>query len=589
MTIQNSKSYKLLVTTAIESTWGHDEELLFLGEWCKKFTRQNIYKNRSYQTLSYHWRDRKKLDYDHDYLEELYERMLIALAQHLNQIHNLERNPRYWRIFVGPWLLSYISVLWDRWESVLSLATLNEKELKAIRYETSREAPLDSEHHNELIGSDLWNYSIFNDILDFVKLENFSFIESKKHLNAPSCNLNNQKTSLKSKIRYFADLILIKLQKKSYSRYFFTKTYFPRKVLNKISYKLGFIAGFDSHFDKQINYNSPLKRSEARLDTFHKKNSFENFLVENILQDIPSAYVENFNTIYRIQKEYPDTKIIFTANAHFNNELFKLWAAEQTFRGAHLVVASHGGALYPLYSVFNHQELIADTRVVWGKEWINGQKRMPPNKLNFKITNYSKDGDITVIGYDTLRYSYRLISAPIGPLVIDSYEHSAQLISKINKEIKGAIKVRPQINGSHWETKKRYQSDFGDSIISKYKTMGEVFSKSKLVICTYPQTTLSESIFSGVPTLLYMRSDLWEIQETHKDLLKSMHKVKIFHEDPESAFRHIIEIYNNPIDWWQSDDVQTVIKEFQKVCLTDADDYVYEWSNFFKKLYDRNK
>jgi hypothetical protein len=45
-----------------------------------------------------------------------------------------------------------------------------------------------------------------------------------------------------------------------------------------------------------------------------------------------------------------------------------------------------------------------------------------------------------------------------------------------------------------------------------------------------------------------------------------------------------MKIYKNPMDWWQSDDVQKVIKEFHKVCLTDSDDYIYEWSSFFKKL-----
>ena len=34
---------KILVTTAIEEIWGKDEEILFLGEWCKKYNRKKIW------------------------------------------------------------------------------------------------------------------------------------------------------------------------------------------------------------------------------------------------------------------------------------------------------------------------------------------------------------------------------------------------------------------------------------------------------------------------------------------------------------------------------------------------------------------
>ena len=36
----------LLVTTALEDTWGTDEEILFLGEWCKLYDRKSMWCNR---------------------------------------------------------------------------------------------------------------------------------------------------------------------------------------------------------------------------------------------------------------------------------------------------------------------------------------------------------------------------------------------------------------------------------------------------------------------------------------------------------------------------------------------------------------
>ena len=188
------------------------------------------------------------------------------------------------------------------------------------------------------------------------------------------------------------------------------------------------------------------------------------------------------------------------------------------------------------------------------------------------------------IGYDTLRYAYRLISAPIGPLVLDSYKHSTNLIKKMDKELNGLIKIRPQKYGGHWETKERYVNDFDESIISKHKSMQDVFKKSRLIICSYPQTTFSESIFSGVPTILYMKSDLWETQEIYKELLKDMKRVKIFHDDAETAFNHINSIHFDPMSWWKSEEIKEVLEDFNKKCLTDSSNPISEWTNFFKNL-----
>lgn len=585
MILKDEKSYKLLVTTALESTWGSGEDLVFLGDWCKKFSRKNIFQKRKHQTIDYHWLDRKKITNDHEYLEELYERILISLALHLNQSHNLEKDTRYWRIIIGPWLLSYIAVIWDRWESVLSLTKVNYIEMRAIRHHQAREIPLDNDHHIELIGSDLWNHSIFNEILEDMEIPNFSFIDSLEVLNKSSNLPKNINGSFSYRIKNFIDSVLFALTKKnSTNRYFFTKTYFPLGAINRISFNLGFVAGFDTFFDNKLKFKIPHKRRKDCLSNFQVRNKFEFFLAKNILNDIPSAYVENFSTLQYVQKDFFNAEVIFTANAHFNNELFKVWVAERTSNGAHLVISSHGGALYPLYSVFNHQELIADTRIIWGKEWMHNQVRMPPNKLNFKIKKYCKDGDITFIGYDTLRYAYRLISAPIGPLVLESYKHSTKLIIKLYSELNGLIKIRPQQYGAHWETKRRYEADFDKSIISKHKNMKDVFKKSRLIICSYPQTTFSESIFSGVPTILYMKSELWETQEIYKELLKDMRRVKIFHDDAESAFSHINSIYHNPMDWWESKETQEVLNEFNKMCLTSSNNPISAWVNFFKKL-----
>ena len=40
---------RLLVTTALESTWSRTDKILFLGEWCKIYDRKEQWANLNYR------------------------------------------------------------------------------------------------------------------------------------------------------------------------------------------------------------------------------------------------------------------------------------------------------------------------------------------------------------------------------------------------------------------------------------------------------------------------------------------------------------------------------------------------------------
>ena len=63
------------------------EPVLFLGEWCKRYSRRERWQYLNAHTASYHWDDREKLYKDYQYLESIYEEILKALTESLNRIH----------------------------------------------------------------------------------------------------------------------------------------------------------------------------------------------------------------------------------------------------------------------------------------------------------------------------------------------------------------------------------------------------------------------------------------------------------------------------------------------------------------------
>ena len=66
----------------------------------------------------YHWEDPNKIEKDHKFLNDLYEDLLNQLYLNLNKFHKVSFSKRFWRIFIGPWLLTFVSTIWDRWEVV---------------------------------------------------------------------------------------------------------------------------------------------------------------------------------------------------------------------------------------------------------------------------------------------------------------------------------------------------------------------------------------------------------------------------------------------------------------------------------------
>jgi putative transferase (TIGR04331 family) len=584
---------RLLVTTALEPSWGDNQEIFFLGEWCKKYSRKHLWQERKYNTLDYHWRDRAKLKKDHTYLENLYEVTLLSLSTYLNKFHCKDYDVDYWRIIVGPWLINYIPVLWDRWELVSSLSQY-EGELSTIiiNQDVPREIPNDYKHAvNNLFDSHLWNHQIFASILDHrvdinIKKETVSF-ECTQDVKIVRQALQG---GLKLFLRRILDISSEFFERfhSTESKIIFVQTYFPRKVLLQLFFRLGLVPRSWKKLDQTITY--PTKSDRKNIDKIKilfsiesSKSGFESFVSENILYDIPTCHLEGYDVLHNIQVGLYQAENIFTANAHFGNELFKVWAAEQKKLGSKLIISSHGGSFNALYSVFDHQEKIADFRIVWGQKWFKNQVRLPANKLHLKIRSYYRQGDISLIDNDFPSYSYRCAAIPMGPLSLETYKQVRGLINLLSPQIRKKLKVRPKRSGK-WEKELRYIDEFGPEIISTESSIDDTIVKSRLVICTYPMTTFAQAMFSGVPSIIVYCEEFFEVQPIYKTLISNLKGTGIIHTTEISAANHIAQIFDDPMDWWNTKEVKLARSQFNDICLTIDDDPIKLWTRFFKQL-----
>ena len=122
-----------------------------------------------------------------------------------------------------------------------------------------------------------------------------------------------------------------------------------------------------------------------------------------------------------------------------------------------------------------------------------------------------------------------------------------------------------------------------EEISSSSHNLLEAFNDSKIIVCTYPETTVFEAIYSKIPTILLYKKEYWELHPEFDDLVKKMKLANIIFSDPVSASSHINRIWNDPRLWWDSPTVIDVRKEFFDQCGRVDGDWLDQWSRFFKK------
>lgn len=568
----------------------------FIGDWCISPFFNNFEILKDYSFFEYHWNDRNKLNLDHQYLERLYERTLVELSNELSKIHAKERNIDYWRIIIGPWLLQYVAVIYDRWSVSDCIKKENRNFKASIIVNNRRNPPVECNEFTQTSCQQEWNYDLYSSILLYRKFDNVElhfaeqgYLDQQK-INYKQIVQTNFAHSIKKRlIRIYDDIAkyINKFLLRSDDFITLYHTYFPKFFHFRLALKLKVLPRAHNSFNKNLQSKNKLFDYHL-MSQFDCENDFEKFLCSRISKDIPKSYLEDFDELHSIQSNIKQTKIIFTSNAHLNNDLFKIWMAECKMNGSKIIVSAHGGGLYPKFSVFNHQEKISYKRIVWGKEWMENHHRLPPNKLFFKNWKYKKNSFITLVTYNSPIFATRLSSQALTTSQVKQLLYQWKDFSNyLDKNARDQLRIKtPAVFLERRDVldQKKLTNYFGYKNLLSDAKFTSAIKKSKIIICTYPQTTLSESIFSGIPTILLMKEDFFEIIDLHKKVIDILKEAEIYHTCSKTAAKHINKIYNNPLLWWNSDICREAIHEFKKICLTENKKPIEAWSDFFINL-----
>ncbi len=289
-------------------------------------------------------------------------------------------------------------------------------------------------------------------------------------------------------------------------------------------------------------------------------------------------------------------RIIYTANAQYGDEAFKFWAASHVEHGVKLIIGQHGGnygaALWSTQE--NHESRISDMYVSWGwkRESDSNILPLPSGQLSYASKQIRPDpsGRILLIDMTLPRYSYWLYSIPVGPQIADYIKGQEKFIDALSIDARSFLEIRSSAmsDGLGWSTYKRWK-DFDPKIkIQGPETsLFQSLCGSRLSVVTYNATTILEVLAANFPTIIFWDPNFFELRDSAQPYYDELRKVSILHDTPKSAAIKVNEVYEDPMAWWGSPDVQMARENFCRRFAWTSPDWISDWKKEFEKLMTR--
>ena len=124
------------------------------------------------------------------------------------------------------------------------------------------------------------------------------------------------------------------------------------------------------------------------------------------------------------------------------------------------------------------------------------------------------------------------------------------------------------------------------SSVKVYKGAESIYKQlreSRLCIHDFLGTTWLETLSMNFPTVIFYDPKSINILRSTQPYLDDLRRVRILHDTPESAAKLVNEIYEDPISWWSSPDIQEVRRKFCHQFARTSDEWLSQWK---EKLLD---
>ncbi|MBJ6752195.1 LIC12162 family transferase [Geomonas anaerohicana] len=584
-----------LATTALEAFWDTEKPMLFLGEWCRLFSRKEHWATLNATVAPSPYRTLAAVEHYYACASEICEDLLPALANALNEIHGTSHSPRFWRIVIGPWLFYYVHTNLDRFVRIKDVFAQHPDLISIALSERSFVVPRDTMEAVDLCKTDLFNLQLYSRVFTFLG-HDFPTVE------APDLP---QAAKQASKEKLTPRLFLLK-----------AANFAVKKVCTAIKDQPGILYK-SSYFSPDVELQlflktrgkfrpvgrKPVRGACGQIDSTLRErlasylpagDDFRAFLQEVVPLDLPRCFLEGFGELRDEALQYPSNpKAVFSANAYFYDEAFKVWAGACAEKGALLLGSQHGGnyGIAKCLKPQEHEVAICDRYYSWG--WRKDDSPVVTPFPAAKLTGRRKIGadnrktGIMIASTANFRY---LVQFPFLPEYFDDYlawQHAFS--AALDDDRRAKLSVRLLAENLGWDLKERWCDAFPEVGIEEEGTGAnfyESLAACRLFVADHVSTTYIEALSADKPTVMFFNRETYAVGDEAQRHLDLLRKVGILHDTPHQAARVVNKVYDDVESWWNQPERQRARQEFCSAYGRTASDAVGAWSREFLSFFN---
>lgn len=569
-----------LATTALTEFWNRDEEILFLGPWCLRQSRQSEWKDLRYRVVSSPWADPAKFSAVCETLNIRYERILSHLVDYLNEIHEVSFSCRYWRILVGPWLLRYLHVAFDRYAHLEAALSQYATAHTLLLDPASFRVPADFCEAEEFMLNDPYNLQIISQQLKALghcfpnKFLAPQWLEFGMNDDRPRRNLPEVIKAAAWRGVRLAGEIAGRIQRKPWAA--ICEFYSTPRDTWSLAWRTRFRA-IPIETKKGWPFEASLPLFDERrqgLRSIPAADEFERVFCASLPWGMPTLYLESYLRARgeALSDVHAKACTLVSAVGWAHNERFKFVAAERSERGARIMAVQHGGG----YGMFQHLPLeahesqIADSYGVWG--WASDSPNLCQNLPHPRVVSagtrrssrkdWRQVSEILLVETGHPRYLHRFDSTSVASHFDEYCEWQFRFLAALAYCLRSNLTIR-SYPGEHGQMMRdrinaRFPGTRWDTGASFQKRVQTV----RIVVIDNAYTTFLETLAGNVPTLLFWDPRRWPLRPQAEPYVRALREAGILYDCPETAAIALESAYDHVHDWWYAPVVQEARKHF---------------------------
>ena len=583
---KSENHHPFLAMTALEAFWDASYPVIFLGEWCRRYSRRTAWEQLGNTIIKSPWSDEHELKKATAYVESQYNLLLNVLSIVLNKFHNVNHSERYWRILLGPWLQLYVPAIYDRYRLVIAALQQYPDLTTILLDEKSYVTPRDTASFARFVSSDSYNLQIFSCIFRFLDKKFPSkpaeFYQAQSHCPKPRgmVSLLMAAKPLLNKLTYFLRKKAVILTRESYFPW-----YTELKLVIKTRFKV-----FPFLEKCTVNTIYPPIRSELKV-SINSNETFDRLLETLIISDIPKCFVEEYEQYQQFasRADLGNTSAILSAISWYYDESFKYITATAAERGVALLGIQHGGAYgsHLMHHGEKHEVAITDRYYSWGwdKKNSNSIFPMPAVKLinNIRKSRVVQNGSILFVPTVYPRY---LPQFPGKPEYFCEYLiWQERFVNSCTKQVLDKLMVRFRWDDLGWDIEQRWREILPTLCIDSYdRPLVKSLKSCQVFVSDNNQTTFLEALSLNIPSVLFWDREINKIRPEAAPHYDRLRAAGILYDSPEEAAIAVASIFDRTASWWFEPRRQEAVQSFCQMFARTSPHAISEWGDELNKV-----